>query len=105
MSGGIQSESVKPVPKGHKRCFDCSGFGIKDSESCKVCKGKGYWNIVDMQDYHDKYPELCNSPNDGFCADHHIEPLFDLSLPLDYKKAMANLKEAKAFIKKHKKNK
>ena len=45
---------TRPVPKGHRWCFSCDGTGVHSLTGeglCRVCQGKGHWNLEDIERY------------------------------------------------------
>lgn len=64
---------TRAVPPGHRWCMACDGSGedlLTQGEPCEVCNGKGYWNAVDIQEYHAKYPHICQQS----CREQHRAP-------------------------------
>jgi len=59
------------VPDGCRPCNACGGEIPPEGEpDCEVCKGKGFWNVEDIREYHERYPELCRK----CCGEKHVDP-------------------------------
>src|SRR5512141_1713699 len=57
----------------YRLCNACGGTGKRgEGGKCEVCAGKGAWNAMDIQRYHEKYPHVCKQS----CGEKHIAPSF-----------------------------
>ena len=71
-----------PVPEGHQHCNSCiNGFkrdGGGNKIPCNICKGKSFWNAVDIREHHERNPRFCKMTCGDTHRDPHFGPLPDL---------------------------